>query len=140
MVADGGGGWDSVFKAIGTINARSKRDACYHAPVKGVPGPIVVMRGYQFGEVYVREAMIHAILVRGEWQHLPTPRLYYTGAPGPLVSELPAWLAPAQYQSHVPPAFAPIVPAKQCGPGLENFRGSCLPDCRVGLCLRKRVA
>jgi hypothetical protein len=152
MVADGGGGWDSTFKAINAINARSKRDACYHAPVKGVPGPIVVTRGYQFGEVDVREAMIHAILVRGEWQHLPTPRLYYTGSPAPLVSQLKRvpYLTPAERDAAIDAVTTPtcrgwFVPAawvpRPCYPGYERSpsTGRCVPDCKP-YCMPSREA
>jgi hypothetical protein len=57
-----------------------------------------------------------------------------------VIGELPAWLAPAQYESITPPASAPIVPATTCPPGTEMYFSRCRPDCRFGPCLRRRVA
>jgi hypothetical protein len=55
-------------------------------------------------------------------------------------SELPAWLAPAQFRSLTPPASAPIVPATTCPAGTEMYFSRCRDDCRLGPCLRKRLA
>jgi hypothetical protein len=136
---DGDDGWASALRTVDAINAHEP-GACYHVYADGVLGQIVATKDYEFGRVYVREAVLHAILEGGRWVYLPTPRLYYTGGPLPLVSELPAWLAPAQYQSPTPPASAPIVPATTCPPNTEMHFSRCRPDCRFGPCLRKRLA
>jgi len=55
----------------------------------------------------------------------------------------PSWLAPAQWKSLdqlVPNVVVPIVPVKSCKIGFEVCGGKCLPDCREGLCKRRRVA
>jgi hypothetical protein len=63
-----------------------------------------------------------------------------------LLSELPAWLGPAQFPSISPPSnIKIIVPGpKTCPPGLEvsgpGFGSRCVPNCAQGPCARKRLA
>jgi hypothetical protein len=130
----------AAAEVIAEINSRG--GMCLWSHLHGSQGAIVTGKTYPTARIDIQEVTIHAQmpLAGGDWVHYDPPRTFYNGRLIPFVSELPAWLAPAQYQSHVPPASAPIVPAKGCGPGLEVFRGNCLPDCRIGLCMRRSVA